>query len=175
MKNILVLGAGQSTPFLIQHLLDQSQEYDWFVTVGDRDLDMAQKRIRSHPRSTAVRFDINDADMRSSQIDEADIVINMLPPACQQLVALECIHGRTHMISASYRDIHTADLDRDANRHGVLILNEMGFDPGIDHMSTMEVINSVRRRGGKITSFKSYGSGRPAPDSWPTNSSPRLW
>jgi saccharopine dehydrogenase-like NADP-dependent oxidoreductase len=164
MKKILVLGAGQSTPYLIQYLLDHAEEHDWFVTVGDANIDMARRRLQGHSRSAAVLFDATDSEMRHAQIGGADIVVNMLPAAYQMTIALDCVAYRTHMVSASYEDVRVRDLDLDANRHGVLILNECGLDPGIDHMSSMDVIARIRAAGGRVTAFRSYGAGLPAPE-----------
>ena len=165
MKHILVLGAGQSAPFMINYLLKQAESHDWFITVGDRSKELASKSVNHHPKGTAISFDVNDAEIRLMQIEKADIVINFLPPSFQYLIALGCISRGKHMITASYMDDRMKDLDNDANRKGILILNEMGLDPGIDHMSAMSMIHRVKARGGKISSFKSYGSGLPAPDS----------
>jgi saccharopine dehydrogenase-like NADP-dependent oxidoreductase len=163
MKRILVLGAGQSTPYLIHRLLQRAEEHDWEVTVGDIDRDLAKKRIAGHPCGTAIRFDVTDELVRSTQIAWSDVVINMLSPAYQDLVAWDCVaHGR-HMLSVSYRDLSVRNLDRDARRKGVLLLCELGLDPGIDHMSAMSVITRVRAAGGRIVRFRSYGSGVPAP------------
>jgi len=165
MKNILVLGAGQSAPYMINYLLEQSEKNDWFVTVGDRDINLARKAVKRHMRGDVISFDVNDAEMRLTQIEKADIIINFLPPSFQYLLALGCISRGKHMVTASYQDDRMRDLENDAHRKGILILNEMGLDPGIDHMSAMSMIKDVRNRGGKITSFKSYGSGLPAPES----------
>jgi saccharopine dehydrogenase-like NADP-dependent oxidoreductase len=163
MKRILVLGAGQSTPYLTHRLLQRAEEHDWEVTVGDIDRDLAKKRIAGHPCGTAIRFDVTDELVRSTQIAWSDVVINMLSPAYQDLVAWDCVaHGR-HMLSVSYRDLSVRNLDRDARRKGVLLLCELGLDPGIDHMSAMSVITRVRAAGGRIVRFRSYGSGVPAP------------
>ncbi len=164
MKKVLILGAGYSTPFLVSYLLDQAEEQGWFITLGDRNLELAQQRLAGHPCSSAVYFDVNDADLRLTHIRQADLVVNMLPPMFQQLVALDCVYHNTHMVSASYEDIRLKDLDLDANRRGVLILNEMGLDPGIDLMSAMVMLRRVREAGGYVTSFKSYGSGLPTPE-----------
>ncbi len=164
MRQILVLGAGQSSPYLISYFLKNAEENDWFVTVGDIDLELAQKRVGDHFRGNAVKFDVNDEGLRQTHIQKADIVINMLAPTFQFLIALDCIRHGKHMISASYQDQKVPSLDLDANRKGVLILNEMGLDPGIDHMSAMALIDSVKERGGVIHSFQSYGSGLPAPE-----------
>jgi len=162
MKQILVLGAGQSAPYLIHYLLKESKKKNWFVTVGDIDLRLARKSINNHPNGDAIRFNVNDAEMRNAQIARVDVVINFLPPTFQYLIALSCIANGKHMITASYPDERMRDLDMDAHRKGILLLNEMGLDPGIDLMSAMAIIQKVRDEGGKITSFKSYGSGLPA-------------
>lgn len=164
MKHILVLGAGQSAPYLISYFLRNATENDWFVTVGDIHLELAQKRVNDHPRGNAVKFDVNDETLRHTHIRKADIVINMLAPTFQFLIALDCIRHGKHMISASYQDQKIPSLNMDANRKGVLILNEMGLDPGIDHMSAMALIDKVKNRNGSISSFQSYGGGLPAPE-----------
>ena len=87
MRQILVLGAGQSTPFLIHRLLQFAEQHDWFVTVGDIDPDLAQQRVAGHARGAGIRLDVNDTEVRSVQIQQADIVINMLAPRFQDLVA----------------------------------------------------------------------------------------
>ena len=165
MKHILVLGAGKSTPYLINYLLERAEKYDWFVTVGDMNKKLARESVGRHPRSSSITFDVNDTEMREAQIAKADVVVNFLPPTFQYILALDCIKQRKHMITASYQDIRMADINADAQRHGVLILNEMGLDPGIDHMSAMSVIQNVKKDGAQIEAFRSYGSGLPAPDS----------
>ncbi len=163
MKQILVLGAGQSAPYLIAKLLDYAEECDWFVTVGDLDPELARSRVGDHPRGSAVRFDVNDSHLRDTQIKHADLVVNMLSPRFLDLIAWDCVqHGR-HMISVSYRDRAIRDLEPDAQREGVLLLCELGLDPGIDHMSAMSLIHRIKEGGGRITGFCSYGSGIPSP------------
>ena len=164
MKKILILGAGQSSPYLISYLLDNALKYNWFVTVGDLNMALAKKRVNNHSRGSAIKFDINDEKLRSTQIRKADVVINMLAHHFQYLVAIDCIHYGTHMISASYQDHKTKELENDANRKDVLILSEMGLDPGIDHMSAMALTKKIKKQGGVVTSFLSYGSGLPAPE-----------
>lgn len=165
MKSVLVLGAGQSTPFLIEYLLNHAESGGWFVTVGDRDLDTARHRVGQHPRGNAVQVDATDVAMLAALIKQADVVVNLLAPGFQHEVALLCVEHGKHMVSASYQDRRVRDLQRDAQRCGVLILCEIGLDPGIDHMAAMSVIRRVRAQGGRITGFVSYGSGVPAPDS----------
>jgi saccharopine dehydrogenase-like NADP-dependent oxidoreductase len=164
MKKILVLGAGHSTPYLISYLLNEAAVYDWHVTVADKNLDMAKMRIAGYTKGEAIGLDINDISTRTKLIQDSDMVINFLPPNFQYVVALECIHGNAHMITASYQDDRLPDLDHEARRKGLLILNEMGLDPGIDHMSAMYLIEKIKKRGGTIVAFRSYGSGLPAPE-----------
>jgi len=163
VKQILVIGAGQSAPYLIANLLEHAEQEDWSVTVGDLSLDLARKRVGDHPRGAAVHFDVEDSRLRSTQIEKADVVVNMLPPTYQNLVAWDCVNYGRHMVSASYREKEVRHLDRDAKRRGVLLLCEMGLDPGIDHMSAMSLIQRVHSEGGRITAFSSYGSGLPVP------------
>ena len=163
MNKVLVLGSGQSASFLVAELLESSFAEDLFVTVGDRDPEAARAAVGEHPRGAALQLDINDAGLRSAEIARSDIVVNMLPAAFQHLVSWDCVaHGRD-MLSVSYRDQTTRDLDLDAKRQGVMLLSEMGLDPGIDHMSAMALIRTIQADGGRIVAFRSYGSGIPAP------------
>jgi len=164
MKHILVLGAGKSTSYLISHLLKEAQDQDWFVTVCDRDLAIAGARIQGHPRGQAIGLDINDTAARASMIGKASIVVNMLTRPYQYLIAVDCLNNNAHMLSASYEDIRVRTLEADAHRRNILILNEMGLDPGIDHMTGMAILERIRSAGGFVTSFRSYGSGLPAPE-----------
>ena len=164
MKNVLVLGSGKSATFLVAKLLEMSVSEDIFVTVGDRDLDAARVCVNDHPRGSAIRLDINDAELRSAEIARSAIVVNMMPAAFQHMVSWDCVANGRDMLSVSYRDQTTRDLDLDAKRKGILLLSEMGLDPGIDHMSAMALIRTVQANGGRIISFRSYGSGIPAPN-----------
>jgi saccharopine dehydrogenase (NADP+, L-glutamate forming) len=159
------LGAGRSAPYLISYLLKNAPENGWFITVADRDQDLAHKRIGKSPHGNAIKFDVNDSDMLSSQVKKADVVVNFLAPQFQYLVALTCVrHGRP-MISVSYQNENIRDLSTDAHRKGVIILSEMGLDPGIDVMSAAEILQRINEQGGQVISFESYGGGLPAPDS----------
>lgn len=165
MKKILVLGAGQSSPFLIHRLLELSESRDWKVIVGDLDQSMAAARIAGHPRGEAIAFDVTDGEMREAAITNSDVVINMLSPRFLDLIAGECVSFGKSMFSVSYRTRAMREMDGDARRKGLLLLCELGLDPGIDHMSAMALIERKRSEGGRIMSFCSYGSGVPAPES----------
>lgn len=164
MKHILVLGAGQSTSYLIGHLLAEAQEKDWFVTVCDRIAALANQRVQGHPRGQAIGLDINDTSARNALVGKADIVVNMLTRPFQHLIAVDCLNNNAHMLTASYEDIRIRSLEADAHRKNLLILNEMGLDPGIDHMMGMSMIDRIRDGGGVVTSFRSYGGGLPVPE-----------
>ena len=164
MKKVLILGAGQSAPYLISFMLENAEKHDWFVTVCDRDYQLAKQRVNKHPRGQALEFDVTDIQMRQTLIKESDIVINLLAPVFQFQVANDCVQFGKHVITASYTDPRVSELNKDALRKGILILNEMGLDPGIDHMSAMRLIEKVRNEGGIIKGFLSYGSAVPEPD-----------
>ena len=165
MKKILILGAGRSAPYLISYLLKRAKDNDWFITVADRDVKLAAKRIGSNPHGNAIRFDVNDSDMLSSQIKKSDIVVNFLAPQFQYLVALTCVRQGRSMISVSYQNESIRDLSNDAHRKGIIILSEMGLDPGIDIMSASAILQKINEQEGHVISFESYGGGLPAPDS----------
>jgi saccharopine dehydrogenase (NADP+, L-glutamate forming) len=165
MKNVLILGAGQSSPYLIDYMLKNAESNDWFITVGDKDYNLALERVKRHHRGNAVEFDVNDELLRKSLISNSDIVINFLAPVFQYQIALDCLDMGKDCVTASYENPRVRTLHKDAIRKGIIILNEMGLDPGIDHMYAMSIIDKIHEEEGIITSFLSYGSGLPAPDS----------
>ncbi len=162
-KNILILGAGQSAPALIRYLLEKSTEFDWHVTVADMDQDMAQRRVNGHPNGVAISFNVDDTEQLQKLVAEADIVANLMPPPFQPRIVKACVEAGTHQVSASYESAPVKALDSAAKEKGVTILNEMGLDPGLDHMSAVKLITRERERGGVFKSFCSYGSGVPEP------------
>ena len=165
MKTILILGAGKSTAVLIHYLLDHASEFDWHVVVADLNEAAAKEIVRKHPRGEAVGANLQDNDKRVTLIRQADIVINMLTRPFQHVIAVECLHLGKHMLSASYEDPNVGALHKEAMEKGILILNELGLDPGIDHMSGMNLITRIHDVGGTVQSFRSYGGGLPAPES----------
>lgn len=162
MRRILVLGAGQSSPFLIEKLLEDAEGQDWHVTVADRDGARASARVDGHRRGEGLAFDVNDLGRLGTLVRDSNVVVNFLSPVFQHRVARTCVEHGVHMVSASYRDQRLRELDAEAKRRGCVIVNEAGLDPGIDHMSAMELIDRVRAGGGRILKFASYGSGVPA-------------
>ncbi|WP_460685373.1 saccharopine dehydrogenase C-terminal domain-containing protein [Niabella aquatica] len=164
-KNILLFGAGKSATVLIKYLLARSALYKWALTVVDADLQLVLSKISFHPNAIALSFDINNNEERVKTISSADIVISMLPPALHYIVATDCITFRKNLLTASYLDNRMRALESDIKRHQLLFLCEMGLDPGIDHMSAMQLINNIKDQGGNIKSFRSHCGGLVAPES----------
>lgn len=162
MQRILILGAGKSSTYLISYLLSIAKERDYFVTVCDKSKQAAESAVKNHPYGQAIEFDVNDTVMRRGLIKKADIVINMLTRQFQFQIALDCLNSGVSMLTASYEDAKIHSLSPDAIRKNVLILNEMGLDPGIDHMLAMSLLSEIKQNGGTVQSFHSYGSGLPS-------------
>jgi len=163
MKKILVLGAGLSTPTLIDYLLDHADEKDWQVRVGDIDENIAKLRINGKNRGKAFKFDVFDDDQRTAEIKNADIVISMLPARMHYLVAKACVNNKKDMVTASYVSKEVKEFHKEAKEKGILLLNELGLDPGIDHLSAMQIIDRIKKEGGELIGFKSSTGGLVAP------------
>ena len=159
MKQIFIAGAGLSSTSLIDYLLSKSTENNWKVVVGDYDISLAQQRVGNHENALAISFDAFDLEQRNDAIREADIVISMLPPSMHILLAEDCIIQGVDMITASYVSDEIAALNEKALEKGVLLLNEVGLDPGIDHMSAKRIIDDIQSKGGEIHLFKSFCGG----------------
>ena len=164
-KKILVIGAGRSTSALINYLLKESEKNDWFVTVVDQDADLAHSKVKDHPRGTSGFLDINDAFTRINMIRDSDIVISMLPAHMHMEVARDCVENRKHMVTASYISDEMKALDERAQEAGVILMNEIGVDPGIDHLSAKKVLDEIQSKGGKMLIFESFTGGLVAPES----------
>jgi len=164
MKKILVIGAGRSAVTLIKYLLDNSVANNWQVTVADFSIELAETAVANHENGKAIFFNVTDEKQRKSEIGNADIVISMLPASLHITVAKDCISLVKNLVTASYVSPEIAELDEQARQAGVLLLNEIGLDPGIDHMSAMQVIDDIKENGGELTSFKSFCGGLVHPD-----------
>lgn len=165
MKKILILGAGRSSSNLIHYLLDAAGSHDWHVRVGDLDEAVALAKIAGHGSASAFRLNADDATQRSQEVAAADVVVSMLPAFMHPLVAQNCLDHGKHLVTPSYVSDEMKAFSEAAREKGLLFLNEMGVDPGIDHMSAMKVIDHVRAKGGTITSFESFTGGLVAPES----------
>ncbi len=165
MRNILIIGAGRSASSLIQYLLNRSEAENLHLTIGDLSLELAQRKTNHHKNATAIAIDIFNATQRQTEIQKADIVISMLPAHLHIEVAKDCITYKKHMVTASYVSDAMQALDAAAKENNLVFMNEIGLDPGIDHMSAMKVIDDIREQGGKIILFESFCGGLVAPES----------
>lgn len=163
MNTILIVGAGLSSTSLIEYLLDHAVENQWQVRLADMSLDLAESKIKNHAHGQAFKFDVFDKEERAREVEKADLVISMLPPPMHPMLARECVKRTKHFLSPSYVSTEMQILDKKAKTKGVLLLNELGVDPGIDHMSAMKIIDEIKAKGGKLSSFKSYCGGILAP------------
>ena len=165
MKTILVLGAGLSASSLIRYFLENSSKNNWQVRICDRDIDLVKSKINGHENGTALSFNALDPEQRRPEIEKADIVISMLPARFHLEVAKDCIALKTNLITPSYISPEMRELDQEAKDAGIVIMNEIGVDPGLDHMSAMKVIDEIQNKGGKLIGFESFTGGLIAPDS----------
>ena len=163
MKKVLLLGAGLVTKPLTKYLLDKG---DIELTVASRTVGKAEKLIKGHENGRALALDVTkEEDKLAELVKLSDLTISLLPYVHHVKVADLCIgHGKP-MVTTSYVSAAMKERDAKAKEAGIIIMNEIGVDPGIDHMSAMKIIHDVNSRGGKIVSFKSYCGGLPAPES----------
>ena len=165
MKNILIIGAGKSSAALIKYLLDKSIKEKLQLTVGDISTKNAEKLINKHQNASAIVLDVFDKNQRETEIKKADIVISMLPARFHIEVAKDCLTYKKHLVTASYISKEMKALDAQAKKKGLVFMNEIGLDPGIDHMSAMQVIDRLKSKGAKILLFESFCGGIVAPES----------
>ena len=165
MRNILIIGAGKSTPYIVKYLMAKSSDENLFLTIGDLNLNNAKKLSTSHTNFRAIKFDILNRKNSSEQISKSDIVISMLPARFHLLVAKECLKHKKSLLTASYISDEMNELDKEVKSNGIIFMNEIGLDPGIDHMSAMKIIDQIKDDGSELVMFKSYTGGLIAPES----------
>ncbi|MDT0643439.1 saccharopine dehydrogenase NADP-binding domain-containing protein [Zunongwangia sp. F363] len=164
MRQILIIGAGKSTSVLIKYLLDQCEKQDLFLKIGDIEPDYTSEIIAGHSRCEAIFLDIFNEENLEQNVKIADIVISMLPARLHIEVAKACLKFRKNMVTASYISPQMKALDGEVKKHNLIFMNEIGVDPGIDHMSAMQVIARIRDQGGKMLLFESFTGGLIAPE-----------
>lgn len=164
-KTILILGAGLSASSLIRYLLKHSTEFSWKINVVDQDIELVKKKLGGHPNGYALSFNALNKAERQNYLKEADLVISMLPARFHVEIAQDCIDLKTDLITPSYISPEMKMLDPAAKEAGIVIMNEIGVDPGIDHMSAMKIIHEIMDKGGELTAFKSFCGGLIAPES----------
>ncbi len=165
MKNILIIGAGRSSANLIKYLLEHAAQFDWHLRVGDMDVSFAERKIGASAHAEAFKLDASNDEQRRMEIERADLVISMLPASMHMKVALDCLEIGKNVITPSYIPDEMWALDARAKQRGIVILNEMGVDPGIDHMSAMKIIHRLKAQGAQLESFESFTGGLIAPES----------
>lgn len=165
MRNILIIGAGRSASSLIQYLLEKSEEEQLHLLIADLSLELAQKKTNNNPNATSIALDIFNEKERRAAIEKASIVISMLPAYLHIEIAKDCLIFKKNLVTASYISDAMQALDTEVKNNGLIFMNEMGLDPGIDHMSAMKVIDEIREKGGKMLLFESFCGGLVAPES----------
>jgi saccharopine dehydrogenase (NADP+, L-glutamate forming) len=163
MKKILLFGAGKSATSLIRYLLDITAARGWQLVVAESNLPLAQSKIGGSPQARAVAIDVSSGPERDALVAAADIVISLLPPSLHLQVALSCVKENKNLLTASYLDDGIRTLEPEIRAKGLLFLCEMGLDPGIDHMSALQLIRQIRQQGGEIDAFYSHTGGLVAP------------
>ena len=165
MRNVLIIGAGRSASSLIKYLLRKSTQENLKVTLGDLSLELAKRKTYNHANANPIALDINNVDQRRSEIEKADIVISMLPAQMHIEVAKDCVLLKKNLVTASYISDEMQRLDAEVKANNLIFMNEVGLDPGIDHMSAMKVIHEIEEKGGKMILFESFCGGLVAPES----------
>jgi saccharopine dehydrogenase-like NADP-dependent oxidoreductase len=165
MKNILIIGAGKSSSYLIKYLLEKSDEENLQLTIADISTENALKLINNHKNATAITFDVFNEIEREKEIKKTDVVVSMLPARFHIEVAKDCIKFSKHMVTASYISKEMKELDKAAKENGLVFMNEIGLDPGLDHMSAMQIIDRIKERKAKMLLFESFCGGLVAPES----------
>lgn len=164
MKIITILGAGLSATDLIHYLLVRAEKYDWKIRVGDFDMEVVKRKTAEYQRGEAFFFDVNDSQLAEKTVMESDYMISMLPAMFHPIIAKLCLKHKKTMLTASYISNEMKQMHEDVKDAGIGFYNELGVDPGIDHMSAMRIIHRLKSEGATITGFYSSTGGLIAPD-----------
>ena len=165
LRKILVIGAGKSTSYLLDYFLEKSHAEKLHLTIGDINPDGIPSSIRDHSNCTVLYLDIRKDKDRKKAIGDSDIVVSMLPARFHIKVAQDCVDLHKNLVTASYVSNEIKALDETVREKGLVFMNEIGLDPGIDHMSAMQIIDRIRSQGGKMVLFESFTGGLVAPES----------
>ena len=161
MNKVLVLGAGRVAGPLVRFLLDR----DIFVTLADQVKSRADKLIGGHSNGMPIYWSGDNQEKLEELVASHDLTVSFLPFAHHINVARHCLKQKKNMVTTSYVKPEMQALDKSARDAGIIILNEMGLDPGLDHMSAIKVIDRIHDRSGKIEEFYSFCGALPAPES----------
>lgn len=160
MKKVLILGAGMVAKPIVQYLLKENFQ----VTVATRTKSKADVMIKGYPNGDSISWTVDDDKTLNKLISEHDLAVSLLPYAYHLKVARKCIEHKKQMVTTSYVKPEMQALDKEAKDAGIIILNEIGLDPGIDHMSAMRIINYVHEKGGNVDEFYSLCGALPSPE-----------
>ncbi|UKN00612.1 saccharopine dehydrogenase NADP-binding domain-containing protein [Paracrocinitomix mangrovi] len=165
MKNILVIGAGLSASSMLRYFTQNAEKEDWYIKVVDQNADLAKAKVAGCDRAEGFSIDALNPAERQPLIEWAHLVISMLPARFHTEVAEDCIKYKTNLITPSYISKEMVALNEAAEEAGILIMNEIGVDPGIDHMSAKKILDEIEEKGGKMHIFESFTGGLIAPES----------
>ena len=163
MQHILIIGAGRSAIALINYLETHAADNKWQVTVVDKDISNIQGQVSSE--TNIIRLDLFDAERLVKEVRNSSVVVSLLPARLHTVVAKVCVDEGKSLFTASYESEEIKNLESKIKEKGLLFLNEMGLDPGIDHMSAMQILDRVKADGGELKAFESFTGGLVAPDS----------
>jgi len=164
MKRVFLIGAGKSASSLIRYFVENAEKENWNITIGDISINHLENIIKKSNRITPIIFNIDDEEQRQNEISKADIVISMLPQPMHPIVAKDCLKLKKHLVTASYVSDEMKALEEDVKKAGLIFLNEIGLDPGIDHMSAMKLINEIKDNNYELEGFESFTGGLLSPE-----------
>jgi saccharopine dehydrogenase (NADP+, L-glutamate forming)/spermidine synthase len=159
MRKVVILGAGLVSKPLADYFMDHC---NYQVVMATRTVSKAQQIIGDRALGTAVAWTTDKQKLLDELVSSSDLVVSMIPPTMHIPVAEACIKHRKNMVTTSYISPQMAALDQQAKEAGIIILNEIGEDPGLDHMGAKQMIDNITGEGGRVTGLTSYGAGLPA-------------
>ena len=160
MKKVLILGAGLVVKPMVEYLLENG----FGLTVATTTKEKADRMIKGHPNGASLKWSTEETDTLEKLVNEHDIAVSFLPYRHHTLVARACIRGKKPLVTTSYVQPEMQALDKEAKEAGVILLNETGLDPGIDHMTAMKIIDHIHSGKGKVQEFYSLCGALPAPE-----------
>jgi len=158
-KTILILGAGMVVKPSVDYLLDRC---NYHVIIATRTVSKAHAIVAGRENTTVIQWDATDFEKLDKMVPEADLVVNFIPPAFQIESTKICIKHKKHMIHTDFAHSEVMAMNEEAKKADVIILNEIGEDPGIDHMGIKKSLDEIKRKGGRVISLDSYGAGLPS-------------
>ncbi len=164
-RKILVVGAGKSTCYLLDYFLEKSRHENLHITIADLSTEGIPAYIKEHSACSLLTLDILNSDARQDAVSKADIVVSMLPARFHITIASDCLLLKKNLVTASYVSDEMRAMHDEVRKAGLIFMNEVGLDPGIDHMSAMQIIDRIRDKGGKMLLFESFTGGLVAPES----------